>query len=438
MIKISNLHFAFERTPIFNGLNLNIERGEILSIIGPNGCGKSTLLRLLRGHLRPLTGEIHWDRTPLPQMSSHRMARQVAMVPQTTHVDFPFTVREMVAMGRYPHRQGLFSLSNSDDDKAIQEALALTDVVELAERQVTQLSGGELQRVLLARALAQNTPVLFLDEATSHLDIDHRLELAELLVRLNRDQHKTIVQVSHDLDLAAAISQRILMLSNHGEIVALGTPQQVMTATNLRRLFRVDLRVETNPYTGTPQVTPLINAAPRKLDHLKIHLFCGGGSGRILLRRLHLAQVKLSVGPLNRGDSDHITATALSFPILEELPFSAYSLAVLKQTREMVGAADICVIATNWWGEGNMNCLDLALEAQELNKGIYLIDPQQKNDFTGGRAWSKIEQLQQQGAVCLRNEDHLFEYLQEQGIKDVRDDERKDRSARENSAAGGR
>ena len=412
MIQINNLCFAFERTPIFTGLDLQIERGEILSIIGPNGCGKSTLLRLLRGHLRPQTGAIHWDQTPLPQLSSRRLARQVAVVPQTTHVDFPFTVREMVAMGRYPHRQGLFTLATSADDKAIQEALALTDVVELAERQVTQLSGGELQRVLLARALAQNTPVLFLDEATSHLDIDHRLELAELLVRLHREQHKTIVQVSHDLDLAAAISSRILMLSSHGEIVALGTPQQVMTAANLQRLFRVDLRVETNPYTGTPQITPLINTAARKLDHLKIHLFCGGGSGRILLRRLHLAQAELSVGPLNQGDSDHTTATALSIPTIEELPFRPYSPAVLEQTRAQTGRADICAIATNWWGEGNLSCLDLALEALALNKSVYLINPQQKNDFTDGRAWSKIEQLQQQGAVCLRNEDHLFDHLQ--------------------------
>ncbi len=412
MIQINNLHFAFNSTPIFNSLDLQIEGGEILSIIGPNGCGKSTLLRLLRGHLRPQAGEIHWDQTPLAQISSRRLARQVAVVPQTTHVDFPFTVREMVAMGRYPHRQGLFTLATSDDDKAIQEALALTDVVELAERQVTQLSGGELQRVLLARALAQNTPVLFLDEATSHLDIDHRLELAELLVRLNRDQHKTIIQVSHDLDLAAAISQRILMLSSHGEIVALGTPQQVMTAANLHQLFRVDLRVETNPYTGTPQITPLINTRTSQLKHLKIHLFCGGGSGRTLLRRLHLAQAELSCGPLNQGDSDHTTALALGIQTIEELPFRPYSPTVLEQAREQIATADICVVATNWWGEGNIDCLDLALAAQEMDKSVYLIDPQQKNDFTGDRAWRKIEQLRQQGAVCLRNEDHLLEHLQ--------------------------
>jgi iron complex transport system ATP-binding protein len=142
VIQANNLHFAFERTPIFHGLELQIERGEILSIIGPNGCGKSTLLRLLRGHLYPHKGDIRWDHTPLTQMSSRSLARQVAVVPQTTHIDFPFTVYEMVAMGRYPHRQGLFTWSSADDDRIIHEALALTDAVELARRQVTQLSGG--------------------------------------------------------------------------------------------------------------------------------------------------------------------------------------------------------------------------------------------------------------------------------------------------------
>ena len=412
MIQATNLDFAFDGNTIFCGFNLTVEKGEILSIIGPNGCGKSTLLRLLRGHLHPQAGEIRWDRIPLQQLSARSLARRVAVVPQTTHIDFPFTVREMVTMGRYPHRQGLFDLTTTSDERVIQEALALTDVVDLAERQVTQLSGGELQRVLLARALAQDTPVLFLDEATSHLDIDHRLELAELLVRLNREQGKTIVQVSHDLDLAAAISSRILMLSNHGDIVALGPPSEVMTASNLHRLFRVDLRVETNPYTGTPQITPLINTRTHQLQHLKIHLFCGGGSGRLLLRRLHLAQARLSVGPLNQGDSDHTTARALKIATIEELPFHPYADAVIDQARHQIDNADLCVIATDWWGEGNIRCLDLALSAQKQGKAIYLLDPQQKNDFTGGRAWRKIEELQQQGGVCLRNEEHLFEHLQ--------------------------
>ncbi len=138
-----------------------------------------------------------------------------------------------------------------------------------------------MQRVFLARALAQSADVLFLDEATSHLDIDHRLELSELLVRLNREQETTIVQISHDLDLAAAMSHRIMLLSEHGEIVSIGTPEEVMTAKKLRHVFRVNVRVDKNPLTGTPLILPLLNTSVHQLEQLKVHLICGGGSGKL-------------------------------------------------------------------------------------------------------------------------------------------------------------
>ncbi|MFO7577315.1 MAG: ABC transporter ATP-binding protein [Pelovirga sp.] len=413
MIRISDLGFAFAGNPVFSHLELRIEQGEILSIIGPNGCGKSTLLRLLRGHLRPQAGEIRWDDIPLERLSSRQLARRVAVVPQATHIDFSFSVRQMVAMGRYPHRKNLLSFVSAADERAIRHALALTDVVDLAERPVTRLSGGELQRVLLARALAQDTGVLLLDEASSHLDIDHRLELAELLARLNREQHKTIIQVSHDLDLAAAISHRILMLSAHGEIVALGSPASVMTAANLHQLFRVDLRVDTNPYTGTPQVTALVNSAMHQLGHLNIHLVCGGGSGRMALRRLHLAGATLSAGPLNLGDSDHSNATALGVPVVEELPFHPYSATALEQARALMLRADATVILTSWWGEGNLPCLALAMTALSAGKRVYLVDPREKDDYTGGKGWQEIGALLRHGAVSVRNEDHLLEELQQ-------------------------
>ena len=331
MIRAENLCFAFTERDIFRDLSLTVERGEFLTILGPNGCGKSTLLRLLRGSLPARSGRITWNGTALDKISAREMARRVAVVPQTTHVGFPYRVSELVAMGRYPHRKGLFELSGSADRKAIRHALALTDTLPLADRPVTRLSGGELQRVLLARALAQETEVLFLDEATSHLDIDHRLELSELLVRLNREQGVTLVQVSHDLDLAAAVSRRILLLTEHGNIAGLGTPREVMTADNLRRVFRVELKVADNPYTGTPQIIPLINRPTIRLDGLGIHLICGGGSGRVLLRRLHLANARLSAGPLNHGDSDEEIAGAIEIPVVREVAFHPFSAAVLEK-----------------------------------------------------------------------------------------------------------
>jgi len=256
MIQVTNLSFSFGNHPLFSKLNFSIERGEIFSIIGPNGCGKSTLLRLLRGQLKPNAGEIHWNNIPLEQFSTKAMAQQVAVVPQSATLTFPYTVRELVTMGRYPHRKNLLRFPTRADLAAIEKALTLADILPLADRHVTRLSGGEQQRVLLARALAQNGAVLFLDEVTSHLDIDHKLELTELLIQLNQGQQTTVVQISHDLDLAAAISHRILLIAADGTIVALGKPEDAITKENLCQLFRFDIEINRNPLTGAPQVTP--------------------------------------------------------------------------------------------------------------------------------------------------------------------------------------
>ncbi len=256
MIRIENLCFAFGTTPVLRDINLEVQQGEILSILGPNGCGKSTLLRLLRGQLTADSGNIRWQERDIATLSRREIARLAAVVPQATQTPFPYPVREMVAMGRFASQSALAGLTNADR-RAVEQALILTDIAQLAERPATALSGGELQRVLLARALAQETPVLLLDEATSHLDFDHRLEITDLLARLNREQGTTVIQVSHDLDLAAAFSHRILLLSRQGKVAALGTPQQVYTPENFRQVFRVEVSIETAPRTGAPRVFPL-------------------------------------------------------------------------------------------------------------------------------------------------------------------------------------
>ncbi|MEA3544987.1 MAG: ABC transporter ATP-binding protein, partial [Thermodesulfobacteriota bacterium] len=363
MIQVNNLSFSFAASAVFSGLNFNVNRGEILSIIGPNGCGKSTLLRLLRGSLKLQAGDVLWDDIPVGKIPVREMARKVAVVPQSSTIPFPYKVRELVAMGRYPHRKSLLSFQDKADGQAIEQALVMTDVLPLAERSVAQLSGGELQRVLLARALTQNSSVLFLDEATSHLDIDHRLELTELLVRLNREQQTTIVQISHDLDLAAAISQRILLLTEHGEIAAIGAPEKVMTAANMQQVFRVDIKIDSNPFTGAPQIVPLLNSSTHQLKDLKVHLICGGGSGKNLLRRLHLAKANTTVGPLNSGDADEAVARVLDLNVTREIPYSPFSEQTLAATHKLIEQTDILAITTQWWGAGNLPCLDLAEKA---------------------------------------------------------------------------
>ena len=259
MIHVEQLHFAYGSRPIFNGLDLEIRSGEILSLLGPNGCGKSTFLKLLRGVMPAGKGDILWGGDSVGATSRREMAKMAAVVAQSNEVYFSYTVRELVSMGRFPHRPLLAELSREDYEK-VDEALKITDVAALADRPATDLSGGELQRVMLARALAQETPVLLLDEATSQLDLIHRLDISDLLVQLNREQGRTIVQVSHDLDLAAEISHRILLFSADGRIAALGQPCEVVTPENIKAVFGVDAEVEVNPHTGQPRIYPLRRA----------------------------------------------------------------------------------------------------------------------------------------------------------------------------------
>lgn len=416
MIRIEQLNFAFGNRKLFHDLSFTIARGEIFSLIGPNGCGKSTLLRLLRGSLTPQSGEISWSDTPVSSIGKRQMALNVAVVPQTMYMDFPYSVREMVAMGRFPHRRGLLNLSSDTDHQAVDEAMAMADVTTFSDRAVTELSGGELQRVHVARALAQGAEVLFLDEAASHLDIDHRLELSELLVRLNRDQGTTIVQISHDLDIAAAVSDRIMLLNSNGSIVGLDTPDQVITAKKLAQTFRVNVKVDQNPYTGTPQILPLLNTRPHKLNSLRVHVICGGGSGSSLLRKLHLAQAQTSAGPLNRGDTDQVQAAALKIPCVVEQPFSYYSAQSLRESQELVQHCDALIITTNWWGEGNLGCLNIAEQAQKLGVSVYLLNPEHDDDHTENLAQQQKQRLLERGAEAIQGEDAVMNKLMQLSV----------------------
>jgi iron complex transport system ATP-binding protein len=256
MIRVKNLHFSYPAGVVFRGLDVKVNQGEILSLIGPNGCGKSTFLKLLRGALKADSGEVLWEGKPVADFSRKIMAQKAAVVSQSNGVYFSYTVRELVTMGRFSHRPLLADLTSADRE-IVDQMMSVTDVVHLAGRPATDLSGGELQRVMLARALAQDTPVLLLDEATSHLDLIHRLAITDMLVQLNREHGTTIIQVSHDLDLAAETSHRILLFSEDGGVAALGTPTEVFTPENIKDVFGVDVEVEISSQTGAPRIHPV-------------------------------------------------------------------------------------------------------------------------------------------------------------------------------------
>ena len=233
-------------------LSFAIAPGEIVGVIGPNSSGKTTLIRLLTRVLEPVEGEIALEGRRLQNWGRAELARQVAVVPQGVPREFPFTVEELVLMGRYPHAPARY-FEDPEDVRAARAAMSATGVLDLAPVALASLGGGETQRAVIARALAQEPRLLVLDEPTAHLDLRYQAETAALLRRLNRERGVTILLVSHDLNLAAEVSDRLLLLAE-GRPVRLGTPEDVLEETLLAAVYGCDVRVESNPATGRPTV----------------------------------------------------------------------------------------------------------------------------------------------------------------------------------------
>ncbi|MGK7311918.1 MAG: ABC transporter ATP-binding protein [Candidatus Longimicrobiales bacterium M2_2A_002] len=239
-------------------VELAVPRGAFYAVIGPNGCGKTTLLKLLLGALDPRAGRIAYDDRPLDAWPRRQLARRVGVVPQSEELVFPLTVRELVAMGRYPHL-GPWHGERAADRSAVGSAMARCDIAELSARPMGTLSGGERQRARLARALAQEPDTLVLDEPTASLDIAHEMGIFELLRGL-ADSGVTVLMVTHNLNVAARYADRLLLL-DRGDPVAEGTPADVFTADTLEAVYRWPIAVADHPGpgpdTGAPQVTPL-------------------------------------------------------------------------------------------------------------------------------------------------------------------------------------
>ena len=243
---------AYDGTEVLRGIDLRIGAGEMVGIIGPNGSGKSTLLRVFSGVLPTTGGRCMLLGRDVARLRARERARILGIVQQQAGATFAFPVWDMVAMGRHAHLAPLRGLG-PEDRQAVRWALESTDCTHLADRLITELSGGELQRVIIARALAQEPQALLLDEPTNHLDLNHQLEIGRLLRALNGERGMTIVWVSHDLNLAAEFCGRIVVVGE-GRIVAHGSPAEVITEELLARLYGVHVPVTPHPLTGRPQV----------------------------------------------------------------------------------------------------------------------------------------------------------------------------------------
>lgn len=249
---LSNIDFSHPGRTLFHGLDLELPAGRFTGIVGPNGCGKTTLLDLICRHQAPRGGNIRYAGRPLSAYGRRALARQIALVPQDYGINFPFSVEEVVMMGRYPHTPR-FAAPSAEDVDRVAQVMADCEVLALKDRPVTTLSGGERQRVIFARALAQDTPVLVLDEATANLDVHHALKLMDRVAALVEDEQRTVIAVFQDLNLAAGYSGEIVLLEA-GRVVAAGPTAGVLTPRNLKRVFAIEARVDHDDFTGRLQV----------------------------------------------------------------------------------------------------------------------------------------------------------------------------------------
>ena len=260
MLHASELSYGYSsgrhtRSFTLDDVSVTVERGSLTGLLGPNGCGKTTLLNLLSGVLQPAHGQVSLNGIPLAGRSRRDIARHLAVVPQETHPAFDYTVMEMVLMGRHPHL-GAFELEGPSDLALARDALAATGTDHLAGRAYMTLSGGEKQRVVIASALTQSPDVLLLDEPTASLDLGYQLEVAGLLRGLNRDRGVTMVLATHDLNLAASLCDRLILMRD-GRVVAQGATRDVLTASSIRRIYDVDADVSFHGAAGHVTVTPL-------------------------------------------------------------------------------------------------------------------------------------------------------------------------------------
>ena len=254
ILQIKDLSVGYGESKVLQGLNLALEKGAVTAIIGPNACGKSTLLRAMTRLLVPQTGQVLLEGVPIHTMAPRQLARRIGLLPQTPIAPEGISVLDLVSRGRHPH-QGLFGRWRAEDDAAVAKALELTGTSHLAERMVGDLSGGQRQRVWIAMALTQQTDILLLDEPTTYLDINHQIEVLDLLAELNRSRGTTIVMVLHELNLAARYAD-LLVAMRDGDIHAAGSAQDILTEVMLSQVFGLTATVIPDPVSSNPMMIP--------------------------------------------------------------------------------------------------------------------------------------------------------------------------------------
>jgi iron complex transport system ATP-binding protein len=412
-IHAEHLHAGYGTQEIVRSISCSFAPGTFTGIIGPNGSGKTTLLRAF-SHVIPSSGILELNGKEVGDYTPSELGMALGFVPQDEGRPFSYTVLQVVLMARYA-RTSRFAALAPEDFARCHRALEETGIGHLKDRSIKALSGGEWQRVLIARALAQDTKVLLLDEPTSHLDLSHQSDILTLMRHLAASG-STIVGVFHDLNLAALYCDRLVMI-REGQVVADGTPAGVLTPEKIREVYGTDVVASFHPATGRTFLMPLPSSSGRTAREAALDLLVisGGGSGADLFRFLSRRGYRLAAGPLATTDTDYLTVQSLEIPCIPILPFSPIPAHSLEKLRGMLARADRIVLSAHPVGSGNLPVLDLLGETAASRTVIHLPEGRDflSYDFSRGAATAAYARLRTAGAICTGTFGGILAYLEE-------------------------
>jgi len=410
-LTIAGVDCSYGSVDVLKNIDFVVESGQFLGILGPNGSGKTTLLKSISRVLKPKKGSILVGEKDIYEMKTVDVAQKLAVVPQSTPVSFDFSALEVVLMGRNPHMPR-FKMESKTDLEIAKKSMEVTRTWQFADRPITELSGGEVQRVIIARALTQEPKILLLDEPTTHLDISNQLEIMDLIKHQCETKNLLIVAVFHDFNLAARYCDSVILLKD-GKIVAVGKSDETLTSENVKNVFNVDTIVKKHPVTGSLHVIPISRPIILIPKNIIVHLICGGGTGSPVMKTLVDEGYPVTAGVLNLLDTDQETAQLLSVPTVNEAPFSPITDEAHKANLQMMSKANVLVVTPTQFGGGNLRNLDAAAAALEKGMPTILLEdgPIEDRDFTNGKATEYLKKLKSKGAITVKNICELLEFI---------------------------
>ena len=404
-LRISGIDCYYGSIKALENITFSVKEGEFLGVLGPNGSGKTTLLRAISRTLKPRVGTVFLNDIDIYDMKSKEVARNVAVVPQEAIATFDFTALDIVLMGRNPYIDR-FRMESREDLAIAKRVMELTNTWHLADRRVNELSGGEKQLVIIARALTQEPKVLLLDEPTTHLDINHQIEIMDLLREICKEKELVVLAVFHDFNLATRYCDSAMLL-NSGRIFSIGPIDTVLTDENIKKVFQVNMIVKRHPITNLLYIVPLSTSRPKipPSKDIIVHIICGGGTGSPIMETLLEHGYGVTTGVLNTLDTDYDTACTLGIPVVNEAPFSPITEEAHKANLARMDEASAIIVGNVPFGYGNLKNLEAAKVALERGKTIIVVEesPIQQRDFTNGRAQSLIRELKSKGAITVES-----------------------------------